>query len=68
MDYKTTYPQVFKSTFRYSGGFFSIRFKPHQVVSTLFKQSTKRFLSTHKKAMPLKIVFEKCEQQKRASL
>ena len=32
VDYKTTYPQVFKSTFCYSGWFFSIRFKSHQVV------------------------------------
>ena len=33
MDYETTYPQIFKSTLRYSGGFFLIRFKPHRVVS-----------------------------------
>ena len=47
MDYETKYPQVFKSTFRYSGGFFLIRFKPHQEVFTIHRpRQFSRLLTT----------------------
>ena len=42
LDYQTTNPKLSESAFRYSGGFFfSIRFKPHQVVRRMLDAQAK---------------------------